>query len=321
MAIIRAEAPSHLEALRRFALDFQPTVVHVHSGMLWDFASTLALRAPRMFSVHVAQTLLNRWRGLTEETHSSRGYRAAVAGADQIVVADEGVRLALVSDDETLRDRVQTLKRGIEDPARARAAVARRATGELGGAILYVGRFADVKGTRELIAVLGELVNRHPEVPVRIVGGIPGSPKKAKRWRRRFEEALPPTADWTMTGWLSAEEVSRELVDARVLLVPSHMETFGLVALEGMLHGVPLVTSDCLGLRTLIESGVSGVQVPAGDIAAMVGASSRVLSSPKWSNGLGLTAAARARDAYLWEHVIQSWLRAYEGVASRTHRP
>ena len=241
VSVIRGSNPAHLNEMTRFGRDFEPTVVHVHSGMLWSFAVTLGVEAPRLFNVHVAQTLLNRWRGLTEETHSSRGYNQAVAEADGVVVPDAELQRMLVAEDPDLERRSTVIPFGIDDTEMARAAVARREAGDVGSALLYVGRFADVKGTAELLEVLAQVSRAHGDLPIRIVGGIPGSPKKARRWRRRFEEKLPAKADWTLTGWLSSGDVSRELADARVLLVPSHMETFGLVALEGM-DGLPVTS-------------------------------------------------------------------------------
>ena len=67
------------------------------------------------------------------------------------------------------------------------------------------------------------------------------------------------------------DEVAPLLEAADVLLLPSETESFGLVALEAMASGVPVVASDVGGLPEVVEHGVTGFLAPVGDVEAMAG--------------------------------------------------
>ena len=89
---------------------------------------------------------------------------------------------------------------------------------------------------------------------------------------------------------------------ADLCAVPSLTESFGLVALESMACGTPVVGTRVGGLQTVIENDVSGLLVPAGDDAVLAEAISRVLLDPALR--LRLAAGARERaKAYSWHRV------------------
>lgn len=75
-----------------------------------------------------------------------------------------------------------------------------------------------------------------------------------------------------LTGWLTPQDVARELRRADVVVVPSRWEGFGLVAIEAMREGTPVVASRCGGLGELIVDGITGRLVPPGDVPALASA-------------------------------------------------
>jgi glycosyltransferase involved in cell wall biosynthesis len=91
------------------------------------------------------------------------------------------------------------------------------------------------------------------------------------------------------------------------VVVPSLYEPFGLVALEAMASGVPVVASDTGGLRELVEDEVTGLRFPPGDHAALARTVVRVLLDPDLARRLGREGRARVAGRDTWA-----------GAASRT---
>src|SRR5581483_3690688 len=89
---------------------------------------------------------------------------------------------------------------------------------------------------------------------------------------------------------------------ADVCAVPSLTESFGLVALEAMACGTPVVGTRVGGLQTLIEHGRSGLLVPAGDYQALAESSAQVLTDHRLRTHLSHGARDRA-EHYTWRGV------------------
>jgi glycogen(starch) synthase len=94
-------------------------------------------------------------------------------------------------------------------------------------------------------------------------------------------------------GFVEEDGLRKLYRSARAAIVPSLYEPFGLVALEAMASGTPVVASDTGGLREIIANEVSGLLFPAGDPEALATAAVRVLSD----GALARRLAAEARSA------------------------
>jgi len=109
---------------------------------------------------------------------------------------------------------------------------------------------------------------------------------------------------------------------ADILVVPSRYEPFGMVILEGMLHGLPIVATGLGGPAEIIDSGRTGVLVPPRDPPALAAALVCLIRDPSRRWGLGRSAALEVRDRWLWprrvevmEEVYRELLEARELVA------
>ena len=102
---------------------------------------------------------------------------------------------------------------------------------------------------------------------------------------------------------------------ADVLIMPSHYESFGMVALEAMACGTPVVASQVGGLAFLVQDGQTGFAVPNGDVPALSDCLTRLLTDSALRETLGLQAAAYARQ-YSWENIVDRLLAVYENVLS-----
>jgi phosphatidylinositol alpha-mannosyltransferase len=90
-------------------------------------------------------------------------------------------------------------------------------------------------------------------------------------------------------------------------------ESFGIVLVEAMAAGVPVVASDIAGYREVVRDGVDGLLVPPGDPNALAGAIRRVLSEPELAATLSAGGRSRA-EAFSWQAVAPRLEAIYDRV-------
>jgi N-acetyl-alpha-D-glucosaminyl L-malate synthase BshA len=107
---------------------------------------------------------------------------------------------------------------------------------------------------------------------------------------------------------------------ANLLLLPSETESFGLVALEAMASGVPVIASDVGGLPEVIEHGVCGYLAPVGDVDQMAEYAVRILSDCEMCQSFSRAARQRAVEHFDYHNIIPQYEAVYERVLSRETR-
>jgi len=192
--------------------------------------------------------------------------------------------------------------------------------------ILFVGRIEQIKGIDVLLRAMGLLFQRYPDlrsdVCLLVVGGAldPGddAPETEKILElRRLVHEHRMESNVAFVGSRGQEELALYYAAADVCAVPSLTESFGLVALEAMACGTPVVGTRVGGLQTVIENGESGLLVPAGDYRALAEAIARVLLDARLRMHLAHGARDRA-EHFTWERVGDRIVELYDRV--RTER-
>lgn len=318
IAVLRISSPTQLDAVHAFACSQRPALLHVHHGMLWELAAALRaeLGVRAVKSVHVVQHHMNALRGTRERTLSLTGQAAALAAADRVIVPSRAAADALIAPSPALARRLRVVPHGIHDSGAARAAANRHAEAPASGPLLAASRFADVKGTPELFAVMRAVLARLPDTACAVAGGVPANRRAEARWLRRWRAETPEAlqARVRFTGWLDAIALAGWYRDAAALIVPSRCETFGLVALEAMLHGLPVAAAAAGGLAEVIVHGETGLLSPPGDPATLTEHAVALLTDPELAGRLGRGAATAVRETRLWEHVLPRLLAVYDEV-------
>lgn len=180
--------------------------------------------------------------------------------------------------------------------------------------VLYVGRQEENKGLGTLLAALEVLGKDNPcffqDMQVLIVGGDVQD-------KNHLEEKLLARG---LAGWVTAvrakpqEELALYYRAAEVCVVPSYYETFGLVAVEAMACGTPVIASRVGGLKFTVVDGVTGYLVPPRDPEALAARLARVLSDPSSALHLGEAAARRVQHLFTWPRVIERLSSLYDKV-------
>ena len=200
---------------------------------------------------------------------------------------------------------------------------ARRALGLPTGrrVILFVGRIEPLKGIETLLRAIALIA---PEIPrwqedlsVIIVGGAPGAGvEQTNAELLRLEKLgaeLGIEGLVTFQGAQDQETLVYYYSAAEMLVMPSHYESFGMVALEAMACGTPVVASKVGGLAFSVQDGETGFLVPGGDPAALASRIRLLLTDDQLRWRLGQQAAHWARR-YAWPAVAEQVLDVYETV-------
>ena len=198
------------------------------------------------------------------------GEEQVIAAADRLIAntADEARQLVELYGAEA--DRVVTVAPGVDlehfRPGEATAARTRLGVPPDAVLLLFVGRIQPLKAPDVLLRAAARMLASDPTLRHRLVLAVVGGPSGTGLTEpqhlqdlahslniadiTRFEQ---PTGNGRLLDWYQA---------ASVVVVPSHNESFGLVALEAQACGTPVVATDIGGLRTTVDDGISGLLVP-----------------------------------------------------------
>lgn len=328
--LAKGELPAHVEEFAGALLDRAREgydVIHSHYWLSGEVGRLVRepLGARLAHTMHTMARVKNLALAEGEQPEPEvrvRGEEAVVAAADVLVAnTDEEARalVGLYGADEA-RVRVvhpgvalETFRPGPRGTARAAVGLDPDAV-----VLLFVGRIQPLKAPDVLARAAGELVRRRPELRERLVvailGGLSGSglarpdalarvvAEEGLEDRVRYETSMPRGQ---LARWYRA---------ADLLAVPSHNESFGLVAVEALACGTPVVAARVGGLPTAV--GEAGVLVEGHDPATWAGALDAALQRLAGPGGREAWARRCVEHArgFSWERTVDRLVAAYAGV-------
>jgi D-inositol-3-phosphate glycosyltransferase len=187
--------------------------------------------------------------------------------------------------------------------------------------ILFVGRIQPLKGIDTLIRAMKRVIDQYPDLKddlcVAIIGGDPNPDSELEL--AEFERLSQLRAELgigdlvTFLGAKDQDTLVYYYSAADMVVVPSHYESFGMVALEAMACGTPVIGSDVGGLSFSIEHGFNGYLVPGKDPDALADKIVLLLRHPGLRDHLG-EQATRWAERYAWTHVADEILDVYDMV-------
>ena len=176
--------------------------------------------------------------------------------------------------------------------------------------VLFIGRLVPQKGVDTLIKAVPLIIQRHRDARILIAGD---------GWSRTYLEELVKSMGLRdhvrFLGFISDWELADLMVAADVLVVPSVYEPFGIVALEGMAAGTPVVATNIGGLSEIIEHDKTGVLVYPRNPESIAWGVNRVLSDRKYADWLVRNARKKVLEAYSWEEIAKRTVEVYESAS------
>ncbi|MGO4496880.1 1,4-alpha-glucan branching protein domain-containing protein [Paenibacillus sp. 2RAB27] len=185
--------------------------------------------------------------------------------------------------------------------------------------LAFLGRLVYEKGVHTLLAAMPQVLIQYPDAKLVIAGMGPE--------RDALEELAFSFGDRvSFTGFLDEADKSLLLQRAEICIFPSLYEPFGIVALEAMASGTPLIVSDTGGLAEIVSHGVNGCTCPPGDKDALAAQIIQLLEQPQYASKLAATALRTVHSEYNWKKIGYLTTHVYEAVisnlaASTNHSP
>lgn len=305
--------------LSRRWLTRPPGIVHAHFWM----SGLAALKAGREHGVPVVQTfhaLGSVKRRHQKEADTSPPSRIRMEGR----VGREATAVIATCTDEVRElgaygvppDRVFVVPCGVdtevfrpEGPVAERHGDRRR--------ILTIGRLVPRKGVDTLIKALRDV----PDAELLVAGGpdratLDQDPEGRRLMSLAEEQGVADRV--VFRGQVAHEEIPALIRSADVVVSVPWYEPFGIVPIEAMACGVPVIASAVGGHLDTVVDGVTGLQVPPRRPDALAERLRRLLGDPEYRRSLGTAAAEHAHGRYPWHRIAAETEAVYERVIATT---
>ncbi|MFF0609914.1 glycosyltransferase family 4 protein [Nocardia tengchongensis] len=291
--------PTAYTRIRRWIADNDFDVLHIHEPNAPSL-SMLALKiaeGPIVATFHTSTTkslVLSTFQGVLRPYHEKISGRIAVS------------ELARRWQVEALGGDAVEIPNGVDVPAFAHAPLL-DGYPKPGKSVLFLGRFDEPrKGMDVLLGALPELVRKHPDLEVLIVGR--GDEDRLRR------EAGENAGHLRFLGQVTDAEKASAMRSADVYVAPNlGGESFGIVLVEAMAAGTAVVASDLDAFRRVLRDGTAGMLVPVGDSALLSEAISAMLTDDTVREDF-IRTANQVVGEYDWPVVAEQILRVYETV-------
>ena len=307
------------------ALAFDPDVIHLHQVDLPEIVQEMRASAPVVISAHVyslctagvyyfrpghectrahgpgcavnlafrncahtrnPKPLPARYRRTSQRAEAFRS-------ADLVVSYSSSVDRHLATNEVTRRTIVPIPTTVIPRTASGHAARRR---------VLFAGRIVHEKG-------LDVLIRAARQVDAEFV--VCGEGRRLDAMRR-LARRCGVQDRFRFNGWLEPEELAQELADASVVVVPSLWpEPFGLVGIEALAAGRPVIASATGGIGDWLEHGVSGLCVKPGDVGELARALNDLLADPERQRAMGMAGRESVSRHFSAERHLECILEAY----------
>lgn len=286
-------------------------VIHVHWPFphgLWGYAAGTWSRTPVVLTFHGAELLLSRrFKFVTyflrhAAKHAKHLFCNSTYTARQVgALTDQPV---------------EVLPFGCTVDARP----AEKDPGKAVKDILFVGRLIRRKGLDTLLQALPRIGGQIP-VTLHVVGDGP----MAEAWRT-LARRLGVESKVVFHGVLSNAELERRYSSADVFVLPAIVddrgdtEGLGVVLIEALSFGVPVVASDVGGIGDIVIHDRTGLLVPAGDVEALAQAVHQILAQPDRSKQLAEEGLKHVQRYFDWRNITERLIDAYRVAAVSSGR-
>lgn len=289
-----------LREVRRFG----PDVVHVHEPAIPVVSLTVTLRGP--------EPIIGTFHAWSDSDRAYRLARPLLRPAIARLAARVAVSAPAISHHaEALglpEGAFRRIPNGVEFDRFARAEPLPDLLDVDRPTVLFVGRLERRKGLEELVRAFVHLKAERPTLRLLVVGDGPE--------RARCQELLPATlrGDVLFLGKVAPEDLPRFYASADVFAAPAlGGESFGLVLLEAMAAGLPVVATSIPGYASVVSDGVEGRLVEPGSGRALAAALDAVLENPSLREAMA-AEGRRTAGRYDWSIVTRMTRDLYREV-------
>ncbi|MGI9146231.1 MAG: glycosyltransferase [Chloroflexota bacterium] len=316
----RREVLTNLLGYRRFLAEVRPNLIHVQHPLERTVYARRVLRLERwkLPLVVTAHSLFGEHSESTIETMMAPNLRAA----DWVIVvsphvADQAIQLGAQS------SRVSVIRSGVDvehfrprplDRAAARTALNIKPETQL---VLFVGNLEPRKQVDVLLRAVARVREEVAEAALIVVGSGESAGEQDQTQRLislMHELGVAGEGTVRLVGRVEDPELLDYYAAADVFALPSSSEAQGIVALEAMACGLPVVATAVGGLLRTIEDGRTGFLVPSGDVGALADRLVALLLDAGRRQAIGAAARLTVEREFSWARTVQATLEVYRQV-------
>jgi spore coat protein SA len=183
--------------------------------------------------------------------------------------------------------------------------------------LIFVGRLRKAKGVHTLIKAAKKVIQRYNNVKLVIVGGhfFGGEQKTTRFMKELYREADPIKKNILFTGFISRDKIQEMYRMADILVVPSHMEAFGVVYAEAGASGLPVIGTVRGAIPEVVEEGVTGLLIDdPEDEDALAEKILYFVEKPEEMRAFGERGRKRIEENFTWELAAKRTEEMYDKV-------
>ena len=182
--------------------------------------------------------------------------------------------------------------------------------------ILSVGRLIDWKGTKYLITAMKEIIKKIPNAKL-VIGGI--GPEKENL--EKLTEELKLKNNVIFTGYIEDIDLLKYYASSDIFVLPSinlngHTETLGVVLLEAMACGTPVIGSNVGGIPDIIKDGYNGFLVSEKSPEDLADKIIELLSNKELAEEFATNGLKTVQEKFSWISVTERFIEVYEEFKS-----
>lgn len=291
------------------------TIIHAHDWMVGLAARSIKdiLSIPLVTTIHASET--GRRNGqhptLLQET-TIKQEEELISYSDKVIVCSDYMEKELQREFAFRKEKLAVIPNGvskmeeIEESENIKLLLERYSHQRL---VLALGRMVPEKGFDIFIDAAAIILKDYPDCLFVAGGKGPLLDKYRKRViRMGLERSI------IFVGFLYEQEKNTMLKYCDLMVVPSHYEPFGIVALEAMVAAKPVIASRTGGLASILEDNYSGLYFESGNVEQLAVRIAKVLNDPELGKKLGENAREIALKEFDWEDVRRETEYIYEST-------
>jgi spore coat protein SA len=183
--------------------------------------------------------------------------------------------------------------------------------------LLYVGRLVEIKGVHHVLEAMPEIIKADPSIVLFIAGSTLSPTSSNLEYVEELEKLAEKVKEHvTFTKFIPHNEIHKWFQMADLLVVPSAAEPFGLINVEAMAVGTPVLATHSGGIPEIIDDGKTGILIqPERVHEELIWKIVSLLKNPANLMRMGLESVMKVRAHFTWSHTAQRQLAIYRKLA------
>lgn len=300
----------------------KPDIIHIHNFQLLQIVQALKKRVdtPIVYTVHTIEREEHYDKSSRQLQIQATAQEKLIDLADYVIVLSQLEGELLKHYCPNISQKLRIVGKGI-DPAEFSNAVLKckssnnhyNSSHQSSNKVLYVGRIEERKGLRDLFAVIPIILSKVPATEFTFVGSHNHHLDMKEAKQRLLPIELSHFHDRIkFAPWTDRRALSNWYYSSDVLVVPSWYEPFGMVILEGMLHGLPVIASDVGGPRDILVHGRTGILYPTKNVVALAYYILLLLNNNDLRKQIRTAAMHEVNEKWSWSSIVKKIKSIYE---------